>query len=334
MPYRLQPHRARLSARAATSCGRLRDAVRQVAARVPDRPARSIREAPRALAQLRGGLRRGRAGAALARAIAPTCCRSTSCRSTASTSSCRRWREILRRHRVNVLNVSIRHALPDPGSLLAWAREEIFAFVLYYKQRTRRERARAGGRLDARADRRRARVRRLVLPALPAARHAEQFHRAYPRAQELFALKRRLDPRVPAPQRALGQVLRADDAAGRRRRRPATTGSPSSTRVYSRDKWHGRVLSLPAERLPPLPGGPLPHAHQGGLRSSTRATRRSIASCRRVCPTIKPFLADSPTRCRRSRSRSARWRARRLELLGDRRDIDGYRRDRHAPAAT
>ena len=37
--------------------------------------------------------------------------------------------EILRRHRVNVLNVSIRHALPDPGSLLAWAREETFAFV-------------------------------------------------------------------------------------------------------------------------------------------------------------------------------------------------------------
>ena len=45
--------------------------------------------------------------------------------------------EIFARHRVNVLNVSIRHALPDPGSLLAWAREECFAFVVYHKQRTR-----------------------------------------------------------------------------------------------------------------------------------------------------------------------------------------------------
>ena len=32
-----------------------------------------------------------------------------------------RMREIFRRHDVNVVNVSIRHATPDPGSLLAWA---------------------------------------------------------------------------------------------------------------------------------------------------------------------------------------------------------------------
>ncbi len=41
---------------------------------------------------------------------------------------------IFKRHRVNVLNVSIRHAKKDPGSLLAWAKEESFAFVVYYKQ--------------------------------------------------------------------------------------------------------------------------------------------------------------------------------------------------------
>ena len=45
--------------------------------------------------------------------------------------------EVLRRYRVNVVNISIRHALADSGSLLAWARQEVFAFVLYYKQRTR-----------------------------------------------------------------------------------------------------------------------------------------------------------------------------------------------------
>lgn len=101
---------------------------------------------------------------------------------------------ILQRHRVNAVNVSVRHALEDPGSLLAWAREECFAFVLYYKQRTR--------------DTAKARVgvwtRELVDAAiacggsyyLPYQVHptAEQFHSAYPRAQELFALKRKLDP--------------------------------------------------------------------------------------------------------------------------------------------
>ena len=40
------------------------------------------------------------------------------------------------RHDVNVINISIRHALPDAGSYLAWAREEVFAFVVYYNQKT------------------------------------------------------------------------------------------------------------------------------------------------------------------------------------------------------
>jgi FAD/FMN-containing dehydrogenase/SAM-dependent methyltransferase len=102
--------------------------------------------------------------------------------------------EILKRHRVNVLNVSVRHAVRDPGSLLAWAREEVFAFVLYYKQRTRenaRNRVAVWTRelIDAALD---------VGGAyyLPYQAHArpDQFHRAYPRAHELFALKRRLDP--------------------------------------------------------------------------------------------------------------------------------------------
>jgi FAD/FMN-containing dehydrogenase len=102
--------------------------------------------------------------------------------------------EILRRHRVNALNISIRHAMPDPDTLLAWAPTETFAFVLYHKQRTREN------------ARRRVAVwtRELIdavlsvggayyLPYQPHATH-EQFHRAYPGARELFALKQRLDP--------------------------------------------------------------------------------------------------------------------------------------------
>jgi FAD/FMN-containing dehydrogenase/SAM-dependent methyltransferase len=101
---------------------------------------------------------------------------------------------ILSKHKVNAINISIRHALADPGTLLAWARGETFAFVLYYKQRTRdnaKERVGVWTRelIDA------------VLECggtyyLPYQLHAthEQFHRAYPRAKELFALKRQLDP--------------------------------------------------------------------------------------------------------------------------------------------
>jgi FAD/FMN-containing dehydrogenase/SAM-dependent methyltransferase len=105
-----------------------------------------------------------------------------------------RMTAILRRHAVNAINISIRHALADPGTLMAWARGETFAFVLYHKQRTRdnaRERVGVWTRelIDA------------VIACggtyyLPYQLHAtpEQFHHAYPRARELFALKRRLDP--------------------------------------------------------------------------------------------------------------------------------------------
>ena len=56
-----------------------------------------------------------------------------------------RLRDVLQRHDVNVINVSVRHARRDPGSILAWAKTDVFAFVIYYKQGTSSdERARAG----------------------------------------------------------------------------------------------------------------------------------------------------------------------------------------------
>lgn len=102
--------------------------------------------------------------------------------------------EILQRHKVNVLNISIRHALPDSGAYLAWAKEECFAFVLYYKQKT------------STSEQNKVAVwtRELVDAAiscggayyLPYQPHAlsEQFHAAYPKAKEFFALKEKYDP--------------------------------------------------------------------------------------------------------------------------------------------
>jgi len=105
-----------------------------------------------------------------------------------------RMRQILRRHDVNAVYVSIRHAKQDPGSLLAWARTEVFAFVVYYKQ----------GTSDSAKDQVGVWTRELIDAALdlggsyylPYQLHAtgEQFLRAYPRAREFIALKQRLDP--------------------------------------------------------------------------------------------------------------------------------------------
>jgi hypothetical protein len=102
--------------------------------------------------------------------------------------------EIFTRFNVNVLNVSIRHAKADPGTYLAWAREEVFAFVVYYKQRTdpaskhavavwTRELANAVANVNG-------------AYYLPYQVHptAAQFHKAYPNAQKLFDLKAKLDP--------------------------------------------------------------------------------------------------------------------------------------------
>jgi FAD/FMN-containing dehydrogenase/SAM-dependent methyltransferase len=101
---------------------------------------------------------------------------------------------ILNRNSVNAINISIRHAKQDPGSLMAWAQEEVFAFVLYYKQGT------------SKLDQRKVAVwtRELVQASielggsyyLPYQVHASQaqFEQAYPRHQEMFDLKESMDP--------------------------------------------------------------------------------------------------------------------------------------------
>lgn len=101
---------------------------------------------------------------------------------------------ILREAEVEALNISIRHAPADTTSLLRWAPEPVFCFVLYHKQRSwqRAEQAAAAW------------TRRLVDAALdhggryylPYRLHASQaqFLRAYPGASDYAALKHRIDP--------------------------------------------------------------------------------------------------------------------------------------------
>ena len=103
-------------------------------------------------------------------------------------------RRIFQKHRVNVLNVSIRHALPDPGSLLAWARREVFSFVVYYAQgvtpRDRKEVALWTSELiDAALSEGGSYYLPYQIIATPA-----QFAKAYPNHPAFFALKARVDP--------------------------------------------------------------------------------------------------------------------------------------------
>lgn len=234
-----------------------------------------------------------------------------------------RMAEILRRHKVNAVNVSIRHALADPGSLLAWAAEEVFAFVLYYKQRTRTNaKARVAVWTRELIDAALAGGGRYYLPYQPHAT-ADQFHRAYPRARELFALKRRLDPAyrwrnvlwdtyyAPERESAMDAPLAAPAAGDFQAIYGSVRGSDdfyrflqNVYRIYPEDRFHTLI-------------GELVSQHQGDDEAIYRALQTRL-------PSIKPFLADL-TYALPSLAKQKREMVRQtLELLGDQRHFDGY----------
>jgi FAD/FMN-containing dehydrogenase len=101
---------------------------------------------------------------------------------------------ILKARKVNALNVSIRHSPADTESLMKWAPTEVFAFVIYYKQRNLQQASDAVGvwtreLIDAAL----ANGGRYYLPYRLDATRA-QFERAYPEARAFAALKAHVDP--------------------------------------------------------------------------------------------------------------------------------------------
>lgn len=101
---------------------------------------------------------------------------------------------VIRQHGAQVLNVSVRHSPPDTTSLLPWAKEEVFSFVLYYKQRTgKAAREEAGAWTRAMIDTALRFGGRYYLPYQLHATRA-QFEQAYPEVAALRSLKRRHDP--------------------------------------------------------------------------------------------------------------------------------------------
>ena len=105
-----------------------------------------------------------------------------------------RMRKILRDSSANIVNISIRHALPDTDTFLSWAPHEVFSFVIYYKQSTSKNAQKTVGEW----------TRKLIDEAiavggsyyLPYQIHAttQQFKKAYNGYQRFFDLKAQLDP--------------------------------------------------------------------------------------------------------------------------------------------
>lgn len=227
--------------------------------------------------------------------------------------------EILRRHRVNMLNISVRHALADPGAMLAWARGETFAFVLYYKQRTREN---AKHRVAVW-------TRELIDAAiavggtyyLPYQPHAtpEQFHRAYPRAGELFELKRRVDPdfrfRNVLWDKYYAPTLQPPSAA--------TAKNSQFHAVYSDVKWADAFYRFlqnvyriyPEDRFHTLIKEACSvHADD---ESIYRYIQHNLA---RIKPALSEVFYALPSLAKQKREMTRQT----LLLLGDKRDIDGY----------
>jgi FAD/FMN-containing dehydrogenase len=105
-----------------------------------------------------------------------------------------RLQAIVPQHAGNLLNLTVRSIETDPDTTLRYATEPIFSFVMLFAQGRHQEN-------DAKMA---AMTRELIDAALalggryylPYRLHAtpEQFQRAYPQADEFFALKRKYDP--------------------------------------------------------------------------------------------------------------------------------------------
>jgi len=226
--------------------------------------------------------------------------------------------EILNRHRVNVINISVRHAYADPGSLLAWAREEVFAFVLYYKQRVR-ENAKTRVAVWTREliDAALSVGGTYYLPYQPHAT-AEQFHAAYPRAKELFALKRRYDPQFRLRNVLWDKYYEGQGQEGLPVLHESEFHSIFSS-VASFDAFYLFLQNVyhlyPEDRFQTL------------IREATAQCPTDEEIYRYIqerLPDIKPALADVSYALPALKKQKEEMARQTLEILGERRKIDGY----------
>ncbi len=228
-------------------------------------------------------------------------------------------REILNRHRVNVVNISIRHAYADTGSYLSWARQECFAFVLYYKQGTdadetanievwTRELIQAAIDLGG----------AYYLPYQPHATPA-QFRQAYPDAKKLFTAKRRLDPDNRF-RNALWEKYYAADAEDAEE--GASNGSEFRA-IYEDDDWRDKFYLFLQNIYRIYPENRF-HALIKQACGAQETDRDIYRHVQRGLPGIKPFLSELtlavPALAKQKREIAAQV----SRILDGNRSVEGY----------
>lgn len=110
------------------------------------------------------------------------------------TSFIPKMKEIFKNNNVNIINVSIRHAKASPENYLSWARDEVFAFVVYYQQGTDEAAKKAVQKWSTEMiDAVISENGTYYLPYQIFA-SKEQFLKAYPNSHKFFEVKQNVDP--------------------------------------------------------------------------------------------------------------------------------------------
>lgn len=229
-----------------------------------------------------------------------------------------RMSEIMQRYRVNALNISVRHAFKDPGASLAWAREEVFAFVLYYKQRVS----------EAECHKVAIWTRELIDAAiacngsyyLPYQPHAtpQQFTKAYPGAQDFFALKTKRDPAYKFRNKLWDKYYMADISMTA----PLRNASDFHA-IYDDIVWQDKFYLFLQNIYRICPEDKF-HALIINACKQYKTDQEIYACIQKELPTIKPLLSDIrygiPALIKQKKVMAQQT----IELLGHNKRIDGY----------
>jgi hypothetical protein len=211
---------------------------------------------------------------------------------------------------------------------MAWARGETFAYVLYYKQRTRDS---ARGRVAVW-------TRELIDAVLsvggtyylPYQPHAtiEQFRRAYPRSRELFAIKKQYDPRYRLRNSLWDKYyqpeLKESNMSKLPEDKPDTTPVTSEfISVFSSDRWSDAFYLFLQNIYRLYPEDRFHHLIKQacGRYSTDEAIYRHLQE---QLPTIKTTLSALTYALPSLFKQKKEMLRQTLELLGERRNINGY----------
>lgn len=226
-------------------------------------------------------------------------------------------KEILQRYNANLLNISIRHSKKDPGTLLAWAKDEVFALVLYYKQGT-----------SALAKNKVAIWTRELIDAvisvggsyyLPYQLHAtnHQFHQAYPRARQFFVLKRQLDLHYKFRNKLWEKYYETHESL------PMNNTTSEFKSIFLETEWRDKFYVFLQNIYNIYPENEFHWLIQEAVK--TKETDAEIyQEIQQNLPKIKPFLAELRFALPALIKQKKEMTRQTMSLLGEHKNINGY----------